>query len=113
MPQIKTALRKSKAVKIFIVNIANKPFETNNFTVSDYLMTVKRHLGADMFAKILVNVNQIPKIPSQLRYKYVRIDKENLTPYKKIIKQGDFVSNKYPIYHDSEKVGNLISKLTG
>ena len=113
VPQIKTALKKSQAVKIFIVNIANKPFETNNFTVSDYLMTVKKHLGTDIFDKILVNVNQMPKIPSQFRYKYVRIDKDNLIPYKKIIKQGDFISNKYPIYHDSEKVGNFISKLTG
>src|SRR3989344_3795362 len=37
VPQIKKAIQSTSAQKIFIINIANKPFETSGFSVSDYL----------------------------------------------------------------------------
>lgn len=111
VPQIKSALKKSKALKIFIVNIANKPFETNGFTVSNYLKAVKKHLAGDIFDTILVNMNQKPKIPVKFKYRYVKVDHENLLPYKKLIKEGDFISEEYPIYHDSQKIANLVRTL--
>ncbi|MBI3341748.1 YvcK family protein, partial [Candidatus Curtissbacteria bacterium] len=43
VPQIKKAFLKSKALKIFLINVANKPFETTHFKVSDYLKALKDH----------------------------------------------------------------------
>lgn len=109
--QIKGEFKKSKAIKVFVVNIANKPFETANFKVSDYLSIVKEHLGGDFFDRILVNVNQKVKIPSSIKYRYVGNDRDNLKIYKDKITEGDFLNEEYPIYHDSEKTSNMITQM--
>ncbi len=108
VPQIKTALISSKAKKVFIINIANKPFETAGFKVSDYIEKVEKHLGKNFFDTILVNSNQKPKIPSNLNYSYVYYDQDKLTDYRNTIVTGDFVDTKYPLYHNSNKVAQKL-----
>lgn len=108
---IKKELISSKAHKIFIVNIANKPFETVGFKVSDYLKTLKDHLGQDIFDTILVNTNQKQQIEKGLNYRYVAFDKQNLTSFGNSIVTGDFVNKAYPIYHDSQKVAKAIEEI--
>ncbi len=110
VPQIKKSLISSKAKKIFIINIANKPFETAGFKVSDYLQKIEAHIGENIFDTILVNSNQNPKIPSSLNYRYVEFDRNNLGKYKHQIILGDFVNTKYPLYHDSKKIAAKIEK---
>lgn len=111
VPQIKKALATSKATKIFVVNTTNKPFETPKFKVSDYLATIKKHVPDLNFDKILVNANQKPKIPANLKYNYVQYDKQNLKNLKNAILEGDFVSDSYPLSHDSAKISLAIEKL--
>ena len=108
---IKKELISSSAHKIFIVNIANKPFETVGFRVSDYLKTLKDHLGQDIFDTILVNTNQKLAIERDLNYKYVTFDKQNLENYAACIRPGDFVNKAYPIYHDPQKVAQAIESV--
>lgn len=108
--KIKDVLKSSKAKKIFVINIANKPFETANFAVSNYLATLEKHLGPDIFDTILVNTNKKPKIPTKFKYSYVSYDKENLSGYLDKIEEGDFIDENFPIYHDSEKIANKIAK---
>lgn len=111
VPQIKNAIKKAECRKAFIVNIANKPFETAGFKVSDHLLTLKKHMDGDYFDTILVNTNQKPQIPAKLKYQYVEYDKRNLAAYSKNIIEGDFVNKKYPLYHDSDKIAEAINKL--
>lgn len=108
VPQIKNALKTSKAKKVFIVNIANKPFETAGFSVSDYLNKLETHLNGNIFDTILVNVNQKPKIPSNLNYKYVEYDKKNLEKYHSKIVEGNFINIDFPLYHDSTRIAESI-----
>jgi len=111
VPQIKRLLKKSKAQKIFVINIANKPFETAGYKASDYLKKLKEHLEGDLFDTILVNTNQNPKIPTKLNYKYVSLDENNLAKYQNKIIRGDFIDTHFPIYHDSKKVAKAIYNL--
>lgn len=106
--KINKSIKSSKAKKILIVNIANKPFETNGFKVSDYLLTIKKQLGDSFFDKIIINVNQKPKLPANLKYNYVTYDKNNLKDYKEEIIEADLVDIKYPIYHDKQKVAKVV-----
>jgi len=111
VPGIKSSLKKSKAKKVFIINIANKPYETPNFKVSDYIKSVKNHLQEDIFDTIIININQKPQIPKKLKYKYVQNDKEVLNNFKSQVIEGDFVDEKYPLHHDSHKIAYAISRL--
>lgn len=112
VPQIKRELKKSKAQKIFIVNIANKSYETFGFKVSDFLKTLKKHLDADIFDTIIVNTNQKPKMPPGINYHYVTFDEENLQEYQGEIVRGDFINTNYPLYHDSDKIAQVIDNFT-
>src|SRR3989344_220364 len=111
VPKIKQLLKKSKAKKVYIVNIANKPYETPNYKVSDYLTTLKKHLQEDLFDTIIVNINQRPKIPLKLKYKYVEVDHENLNSYKGRIIEGNFIDESFPLHHDSAKIALTVGKL--
>lgn len=111
VPQIKSALIASKAKKMFIINIANKPFETAGFKTSDYLSKLTSHLGANIFDTILVNTNHKPQIPTNLNYKYVEYDSEDVNKYDVKVILGDFVNAKYPLYHDSKKVASRLESL--
>ncbi len=111
VPQIKRAFIKSQAKKIFVVNIANKPFETTHFKVSHHLAVLKDHLGGDYFDKILINTNQQIKIPAKYKYSYVGIDWDNLDSYSGKLEIGDFVDSDYPLYHDSAKIASAIKGL--
>lgn len=111
VPQIKQALRTLPARKIFIVNVANKPFETTNFTVSDYLQALKNHLGGDFFDTIVVNNNHRPKLPAKFNYRYVSYDKDKSGNFSTKIIEENIVDESYPIYHDSERLARVLRKL--
>lgn len=108
VPQIKKALLASKARKIFIANIANKPFETAGFKLSDHLQVLKNHISGLKLDKILVNTNHQNKIPTHLKYTYVLNDTKNLEEYQDQIVEGDYVNSAYPLYHDSDKISVAI-----
>lgn len=111
VPQIKNLLLSSKALKIFIVNIANKPFETPGFSVFDYISAVENHLGANPFDKILINTNQKNQIPKNFHYKYVNIDQKKLGKYENKLVEQDLVNEGFPLYHDSDKIAQAIGEL--
>lgn len=106
VPLVKEALRKSKARKIFIVNVTNKPFETKGYGVRDYVLAIKRHLNVFPFGKILVNSNLRPAIPSKYNYKYVDFEANDYEDIE-IIK-ADLIDEKFPLYHDSAKLAKTI-----
>lgn len=107
VPQILEEIKKAKAQKFFIVNVANKPFETKGYDVSDYINAVKKHLGSFPFDKILVNNNFLPKIPKKYRYHYVDIDSIKDTNQLKIIKK-DIIDESFPLYHNPSKLAKAI-----
>lgn len=106
---IKDALKKSHALKIFIVNVANKPFETKGYDVYDYISAVKRHLGSFPFTKVVVNNNYNPMIPRKYNYSYVGIKNGKNDRRVQFIK-ADIVDENFPLYHNSFKLAKIIKK---
>lgn len=110
VPDILKAIKKASAKKIFIVNIANKPYETPKYRVSDYLKTLHAHLQDNVFDTIIANTNHRPQIPKKLNYKYVEFDRSSLNETGGII-EGDFVDESFPLHHDSYKIANAINNI--
>lgn len=104
---IRRALQKSKALKIFIVNVTNKPFETKGYNVNDYIKALEKHLGIFPFDQIIVNSNLTPKIPKKYHYSYV--DPNHVTSSNKfsVIKR-DIIDENFPLYHSSVKLAKTI-----
>jgi uncharacterized cofD-like protein len=108
---IKNSLRRSKAKKTFVLNIANKPFETPNYKILDYLKAIETHLQFFPFDYCLVNNNQKPKIPSKLKYSYVAIENQTKLPYNTKVIYGNFVDGNFPLYHDPDNIAKQVFKL--
>lgn len=109
VPQIKEALLASKAKKIFVANIANKPFETRDFTLSDFTSAIQTHLDTFPFETIVANSNHSNPIPRKYKYKYIAIDEDKLLPNVSLLK-GDIVNDEFPLYHDSDKLAEIVMK---
>lgn len=111
IPQIKEAILKSNAKKLFILNVANKPFETKGFTLQNFIHAIIDHLGFFPFDTIIANNNHSIKIPKKYRYKYITVDKKiknNKHPFTLI--EENLVDENFPLYHNPKKLAAVIMK---
>ncbi len=123
---IGTAIKKSKAKKMYVLNLMNKFGQTNQFTADDYLSEIEKYLGKNTIDYCLVNTNHHFSKSTLKRYQQENaslvVNNLRTTKRLKIIK-GDFVSeyisDKVPgdrlkrsfIRHDSDKLAKAIYKL--
>lgn len=107
VPQIREAVLTSKAKKIFITNIANKPFETKGFTLTDFVEAIKVHLGEFPFTSVILNKNLSVPIPEKYKYEYIERGTKSFTF---TILEEDVVSTTLPIYHDPLKLAKAVIK---
>jgi len=61
VPGVGKALRKTKAKKIYISNLVNKPGQTDNFAVHDYAAEIERLAGGEFLNYVIYNVHQPSK----------------------------------------------------
>lgn len=108
VPAILQSIKKSKAKKLYIVNVANKLFETPNYKVQDYMKAIADHCGANIFDLVFTNSNISPIIPNKYKrqYEFVSLNYEKDKNYSVIVK--DIVDDKFPLYHDSVKLAKAI-----
>lgn len=107
IPGIKEAIQKSRAKKIFIVNVTNKPFETKGYDVTDYINAVTKNLGFFPFSLVITNTNFSQKLIHTDAYSYVEIGDRLKNKDIKIVEK-DLVSNEFPFHHDSVKLAKAI-----
>lgn len=119
---ISQAIIRSKAKKVYVMNIMTRWGQTNNFTAKSFLEEVERYLGKEILDYILVNKGRIPFDAIEW-YKKVncKVVEDDLAFRKgtKILR-GDFVQNKLHekdtsdiltrslVRHDSNKLAKAI-----
>ena len=54
---IARAIRASRALKVYVCNVATQRGETDGFSVGDHIEALQRHVGRDVFHHVLVNDN--------------------------------------------------------
>lgn len=110
IPQIKDALLQSKGRKIFVLNIANKPFETKGFTLKNFIDAITEHIGVFPFDTVIANDNMRYKIPEKYHYSYISIDNEFKNSQNFRIVASDVVNEDFPIYHNSRKLAQVVAE---
>lgn len=110
VPDILKAIKQSKAKKFFVVNVANKIFETPDYKIENYADAVIKHCNSKVFDYFLVNSNLNPRIPEKYKhqYKYINMDIDDKCQYKIIYK--DLVDEDFPLYHSPKKLATAIGK---
>jgi uncharacterized cofD-like protein len=61
--EIRDALAASRAMKVYVCNVATQPGETDGFSVKDHLDAIERHIGALPFQRVLVNTAKDIPLP--------------------------------------------------
>lgn len=108
VPEILRSIKKSRAHKIFVVNVANKPFETPNYQVTDFINAIVSHCQQQLFEYFLVNKNYSTRIPAKYHYEYVRSN-HGKNGYQVV--KADLIDESFPLYHDSEKLAKKILQI--
>jgi len=109
IPEIKDILLKKKCRKIFVLNIANKPFETKGFVLNDFIIALTEHLGSFPFDTIIANNNTKIKIPNKHKeYEYIKIDEKFIFKQNIKVILKDVVNKEFPIYHDSNTLAKAV-----
>lgn len=111
IPQIKEAVIKSKAKKIFIGNVANKPFETKSYSLEDFIAAIRDHMGVFPFNIVIANNNFTPEIPRKYKYSYVRYSNQLKNSKELTLIEKDLVNPNFPIHHDSSKLAKAVDEI--
>jgi uncharacterized cofD-like protein len=60
VPQVADAVRRSAGARILVANLMTEPGETDDFSVLDHVLTIERHLEAQVFEYVIYNTAPVP-----------------------------------------------------
>jgi uncharacterized cofD-like protein len=107
VPDISAAIRSSRALKIYVVNIATQFGETDDIGCIDHVHIIEEHSSRDLFDVILCNQNYEEKLPGNIRW--VTVDNDIVENYS--VYSTDLVDHANPARHDSQKLAQVILEL--
>lgn len=113
--KISSAVRKSKAYKVYISNIMTQPGETDGFTASDHLKTIQKYGGKDIVECVIANCGAIS---DELKEKYdkegaklVELDEENIKSQGVDLIVGNLIKMESGfIKHDADYLAQILVK---
>ena len=106
VPDLLAAIRSSKAMKAYVVNIATQRGETAAYTCSDHIRVFEQHVGPDLFDVIVYNNNYTGVLPNGIDW--VKLDRE-AAMYP--VYGADVLDVERPWRHDSEKLADSLMDL--
>jgi len=115
--EIKEAIVKSNAYKIYVSNAMEQPGETAGYSVSDHIKAIYSHVGEEFLNSVIVNSKKIPtdilKKYKEQDVKSINVDLENLKKYNlKIIQEPLIeISEDETVRHNPLKLASAIYSL--
>lgn len=108
-------IKKSKAKKIYIVNLMTKFGETNHFKASDFIKTIEKYLGKKVLDYVLINT----KRPDEERLReyaaenaeFVEYNKNDLKKFNYKFIYGNFLRSSGFLRHDPNKLAKSLIKI--
>ncbi len=107
VPDLAEAIRSSRALKIYVCNVATQPGETQGYSCGDHVRALEEHVGGNLFDIILVNNCCQGKLPPNVDW--VRLEDELEDDYA--VHFADVVDEERPWRHDSEKLARVLMDL--
>jgi uncharacterized cofD-like protein len=96
--EIREAIVASRALKVYVCNVAAQPGETDGFSVKDHLDAIRRHMGVQPFHAVLANA--APAAPCGEVEWVGRPMPENGVA----VVEKDLADAAYPGHHDPQKL---------
>ena len=61
VPDVTAAIRASRGTRILVANLMTEPGETDDYSVLEHVLTIERHLGAQLFDYVIYNTSPVPE----------------------------------------------------
>jgi uncharacterized cofD-like protein len=66
VPELRHALHRTQATRIFVANLMTEPGETDDYSALDEILALERHLEAQLFDCVIYNTSPIPPAVAEL-----------------------------------------------
>ena len=112
--KVSEKIRESNAKKIYVCNVMTQHGETDNYTVSDHIVAINKHVEANIFDLVIANSREFDDSILSKYHKEkqepVKIDHEKIKELGiKLIKNNDVgIVDNNTIRHNADKVSELI-----
>lgn len=106
---IASAIQASKALKIYVCNVATQRGETEGFSVGNHVEVIERHVGEQLLDVVLVN-NRFPELAEKANFDYVREAGGVNKSLKSRIVSAPLADKNRPWRHDSEELARAVIK---
>ncbi|MDW8395656.1 MAG: uridine diphosphate-N-acetylglucosamine-binding protein YvcK [Anaerolineae bacterium] len=109
VPGIAEALRQTRALRVYVCNVATERGETDRFTMTDHVRAIERHIGPNALDVVLANNHRVDfALPSGVEY----VLAEPALPNSRTQVVGaDLINDKEPWRHDSDKLARAVLDL--
>jgi uncharacterized cofD-like protein len=107
VPDLADAIRASRALKLYICNVATQAGETEGFSCNDHISAIEEHAGKGLFDIVLVNNKCDIQLPSDIEW--IEIDQDLNTYYA--VYSDDLVDPVMPWRHNGEALSRVIIDL--
>lgn len=109
---IAKSISRSRAKKMYVVNVMTQPGETTSYTASDHVRAIIEHSSADILEYVIVNTGKVPEKLLE-RYRadgasYVTSDSEKIKQMGYHVIEADIVNHTDVVRHSPAKLAKVI-----
>lgn len=98
------AIQSSRAVKVYVSNIATQKGETDLYSCYDHVRVLEEHVGDRLFDVVLCNNNHEGQLLDDAQW--VPVDEKTLSDAR--VRCADLADTSYPWRHDSKKLAEAL-----
>jgi uncharacterized cofD-like protein len=110
VPGVREAIRSSRAVKVFVSNIAAQVGDTEGMDVIQHVRVVREHVGNGLFDYVVANDNFAADMPEEWPTDLVRVGSQEELGELRLV-ELDVIDEANPIRHDPAKLSEALLKL--
>jgi uncharacterized cofD-like protein len=107
VPDIAAAIRTSRALKVYVGNIATQAGETDGYTCDDHVRVIEEHVGTGFFDLVVSNLSCEAELPKNVSWVLAADDLD----VDHAVYRADLLDINHPWRHDSEKLAKVLIDL--
>jgi uncharacterized cofD-like protein len=107
VPDIVAAIRASRALKVYVCNVATQIGETDRYTCGDHVRVIEEHVGSELFDIVLSN----QYCEGQLMPGTSWVTAEDDLDTDHAVYRADLIDINHPWRHDPSKLAQVLMDL--
>jgi uncharacterized cofD-like protein len=107
--EVAQAVASSRAVRVYVCNVATQVGETDGFSVADHVDALERHVGSHLFPIVLANRELVQSADLSPGVEPVAL--ELPAEFRYVVAMDDLVDPRHPWRHDSDRLARALMRM--